>query len=228
MISYIKKFFNLKYINKKNKPKLLKKNINFKYKGNRVLNYCIKINTSSTYNFGDLDIDTIIFIKKMISTLPSSVSTKNRYCYITIDNKKVKKNNSQRTQGFHIDGLQGEEIINKKKGCFHLLWVSNLPTEYILNAKINKNINLKKYNFFNYLDTIKYKKIYQIEKKSIYLINSYLIHRSPISRKKCNRLFIRISFSEIPITSKKMTKNDSISYNYKIHTTSGNIDKRLK
>lgn len=41
-----------------------------------------------------------------------------RYAYLTIDNQPVTSGNYQRQEGWHLDGLQGDEVPNKLKNCF--------------------------------------------------------------------------------------------------------------
>lgn len=226
-IKTINSIFNLKFCNYNLSPIELKNDINFPDQTKRLNHYCIKLNNCSNFEYGDLDKETIKGIKYFISFLPSCLNIKDRYCYITIDNKPVRKGSSQRVSGLHIDGLQGNEVPTKKEGDFSLIWMNKLPTQYVINPSIPPLFNLSKKNFFNYLNKKKFK-VKSLKTCTLYLINSYMIHQSVISKVDQDRLFIRISFSKIPVTSIKMNKNNSLCYNYNIHTTTGNIPAHLK
>ena len=228
MLKYFNQIFSLKYINDSHYPKILKENISFPMQVKRLNHYCIKLNSNNNYNFGDLNDETISKIKEFIYYLPKELNLDDRYCYLTIDNKKVSKGFSQRDSGFHIDGFQGDEVPIKKEGDITLIWMNSLPTEYITNIKIDEKLNISKYNIFKHIDkNVKINEIKELKLNTLYLINSYQVHRSQIAKHETNRLFIRISFSKIPITSKKMSINSKIKYNYNIHSTSGEIPTNL-
>lgn len=228
MLKYFNQIFSLKYINDIHYPKVLKENISFPSQVQRLNHYCIKLNSESHYNYGDLNSETIKKIKEFISYIPKELNLNDRYCYLTIDNKKVSKGFSQRDSGFHIDGFQGDEVPIKKEGDITLIWMNSLPTEYVNTIKINDNLDISKYNIFKHInENVDVTKINRLEVNTLYLINSYQVHQSQIAKHDLDRLFIRISFSKIPITSKKMSINSKMEYNYNIHSTSGQIPNNL-
>lgn len=60
------------------------------------------------------------------------------------------------------------------------------------------------------------------------MINPYHIHTATKAINKIYRHFIRVAFTEIPVTSVKMTINPKIEYNYQYHITTGEIPSYLK
>ncbi len=58
-------------------------------------------------------------------------------------------------------------------------------------------------------------------------MNAYHVHTATTAESKLYRRFVRLSYTNTPITSIKMTVNPDIKYNYQIKVTSGNIPTNL-
>lgn len=158
------------------------------------------------------------------------LSIEDRYIYLTLDQGKVNKSQTLRDPGWHIDGLQGEEVPVKKLADFQFIWTNALPTVFAVKPFNIDGIDLSKHNVFTWVSR-------QIEEKedtiisfppgAVVLMNQYHVHRASEAHESLFRTFIRLSFTQTPVTSIKMTVNPSIQYNYKYHQTAGDIPKNL-
>lgn len=196
----------------------------------RVNHFCVKKPYSSYYSGNlSLQINALIY-KTLIFLKENSIDTNSYYCYITIDSKDVNFGSTQRDDGWHIDGMQGDEISNKTMSDITFTISNNLPTLFV-KQKFNINgFNSSKHNLFKWVSRqINEENIIQSQTHKVYLMNAYCVHKAMVNLKqKQSRFFVRISFTKTPITSKKMTINPLMTYDYPIHTTSGNIPDYLK
>lgn len=196
----------------------------------RVNHYLIKSNNSDVFQFGQLKDNSITdFVKTCISKCQEmNLNTFDRYCYITIDQKKVQPGQSQRDFGWHIDGLQGDEVANKELADFQFIWADQTPTKFCTQVFNVSGLDVSVHNVFNWLGKqVEDQFCYILNKNTIYLMNSYHVHTATRADVETYRKFVRLSFTLTPITSVKMTKNDTIEYNYPIHQTTGNIPRHL-
>jgi hypothetical protein len=197
----------------------------------RVNHYMIKSNSSNDYFYGELEqYDEIKSFVKICTeeSQKLGLDTYDRYCYLTIDQKQVEPGTSQREFGWHIDGLQGKEVEEKKPADYQFIWCDATPTRFCTQTFDISGLDVTVHNVFKWLSKqVKEKLCYLLQKNKIYLMNAYHLHSATKAESITYRKFIRVSFTMTPITSIKMTINSDISYNYKIHVTSGDIPKQL-
>jgi len=197
---------------------------------NRYNHYMIK-GPNTDWTLGELNrVDIKLFIDKCLKELKRlNIPYDDRYCYVTIDTKQVKAGESQRDFGWHINGLQGDEVSNKKPADFQFIWSDKIPTKFCTQEFDITGLNLSKHNVFNWLgrQTLE-EKCYLLEAEKIYLMNAYHVHTATKSDQDTNRNFVRVSFTNTPITSIRMSVNNDISYDYEIHKTTGAIPKHLE
>ncbi len=177
-----------------------------------------------------LDIKTAMFLPYSIQEAFElfKESKIGKYCYLTIDQGFVRKGNSLRKAGWHIDGFQGNEVKIRKPPDSILIYSNCTPTEFVKQNFKFDGFHKNKHNMFKWISRQVHTESVSTKPNHIYKMDSYCVHRAGISTKNIYRLFIRICLTEIPITSKKMTVNPFIKYDYNIHTTSGEIPKHLK
>ena len=150
--------------------------------------------------------------------------TANRFVYLTFDNKRVLKNKTQRDAGFHIDGMQGSEVPTLVNNCFQYVWCDKLPMSFAHQEFNINNLDRFKYNYFKALERqVDIQSLKKIDSGKVYFMNPYMVHRSEPSAVEQNRLFMRVYFSHLPITSTKATINPLIKYIFDYHSTTGNI-----
>lgn len=200
------------------------------YQEKRLNHYLIKQPNDNCLYVDGLHSNLISFINICLNeALEKIPDTLKRYVYLTFDNVEVKANTSQRVHGWHIDGLQGDEVPEKVNNCFQFICFNNLPTLFTEQTFNLDGYNLSKDNIFKVLgDQVNPSDVYTTEKDTLYFMNPYMVHTAALANKDCKRLFVRLYFSHLPITSKKATINPRICYDFKPHTTSGNIPNHLK
>jgi hypothetical protein len=151
-----------------------------------------------------------------------------RYAYLTIDNKPVRAGGYQREGGWHLDGLQGDEVPSKLKNCFQFIWVSNTPTEFCIQSFDPKGIDISNDNVFKALGhQVKSENCFKINPSSTYLMHCFHVHRATASERDTQRLFLRLYLSHCPVTSVKASINHKIKYPFVYHSTTGEIPRHL-
>lgn len=197
----------------------------------RLNHYMVKLNNSDDYVLGNLNNNEIKeFIGLCLDKLGQlMLSVSERYCYITLDQKWVEKDKTQRTPGWHIDGMQGDEVRVKVPGDITFLWCNTLPTKFANQSFEISNLDPSTQNVFKHLSAqVRESSVMSAQENKIYLVGPYHVHEASEAKEKVFRSFLRLSYTNTPITSTKMTLNPEIKYNYEYHTTSGNIPGYLK
>ena len=158
------------------------------------------------------------------------VPTAYAYIYLTIDTLFVKAGETQRTPGWHVDCVQGDEVPVKKPSNLTFSWCNAVPMEWADQTfVVPRHVNVSEYNIFECLDAlVEPESIRQCEANTLYVTNTYCVHRSAVAKVDTARTFIRLSYTHVPITNNKATLNPRIDYNYKVHSTEGKIPKHLK
>lgn len=153
-----------------------------------------------------------------------------RYLYLTIDTLFVNAGETQRTPGWHVDCLQGDEVPIKKPSQLTFSWCDTLPMQYADQSFVlPAYVNVSEYNIFECLaQLVKPESIRHCEPNTLYAMNTYCVHRSAVAKTDTPRTFIRLSYTHVPITNTKATLNPKMDYDYVYHTTAGNIPKHLK
>lgn len=197
----------------------------------RVNHYCIKSSENAGYVFGEIDSDEFRRFIKYIEgcTLEMGFDVKNRYCFVTIDQGWVGPDETLRDAGWHLDGLQGDEVPIKKAADLQFIWSDILPTTFTSQKFDVKGLNPSVHNVFNWVaKQIDKKKVIETQPFNIYAMNSYHAHRATEATERVHKHFIRVSYTFIPVTSKRMTVNPEMKYNYEYHKTTGEIPSYLE
>ncbi|MDB5254153.1 MAG: hypothetical protein JWL80_219 [Parcubacteria group bacterium] len=227
----VNSIFNLDFLKLGRKPIDLGKYMFESFSNLRVNHYLIKSNDSEIYNFGEIDEkdigDFVNFAKSKCSEM--GIDLTNRYCFLTLDQGWVEPGTTLRADGWHIDGMQGDEIEVKKLADIELIWSDCLPTSFTSQAFDITDMNPSVHNIFNWLGKqIDESQIVIPDPFHLYAINSYHVHAATKAIEKTYRRFIRLAYTQTPVTSVKMTVNPQMSYNYSHHVTSGEIPAYLK
>jgi hypothetical protein len=223
--------FDLKYLKYTREPIEVVKFLFNDFTKSRVNHYMLKNSSDSELTLGEFESSPEI--KKFIQTCIDEcnnldLSWQDRWCYLTIDQMLVEAGKSQREFGWHIDGMQGDEVKVKVEADFQFIWADATPTRFCTKTFNVEGLDPSRHNVFNWLGKqTEEKYCYNLEKEKIYLMNAYHVHSATISEIVQYRRFVRLSFTKTPITSVKMTINPDITYNYAIHQTTGNIPKNL-
>jgi hypothetical protein len=197
----------------------------------RVNHYMIKSNDSVQYVFGELGRSGGVrdFVSRCLSKADElGLDTRSRYAYLTVDQNPVEPGKTQRESGWHIDGMQGTEVPEKKPADFQFIWTDATPTRFCTQTFDVEGLDVARHNVFNWLSRqVAEQTCYSLREGTIYLMNAYHVHTATPAKERLYRRFVRLSFTNTPITSVKMTPNPDIHYNYPTGVTSGDIPKGL-
>ena len=219
--------FDLKFFEQATRPLCIEGIIPHILPKERLLHYCIKLPTQGLSTLGKAE--PLAYYLDCIEdkTWDYGIDPSLRYIYVTYDYGWVEPGECLRTEGWHVDGLQGDEVQPKHNGDFTTFWSNSLPTEYVMQAFDVENLDLSKHNIFDALGQQVNSEIKSMTCTDTWALSPYILHRSPQAKEMTYRQFVRVSFSHIPITSVKMTVNEDMLYDYEIHTTAGEIPEYL-
>lgn len=130
------------------------------------------------------------------------------FCHITYDFSVVKKNEYHRYPGFHGDGIQGAKLTPKVNIEHSYIVTTAPPTEFCLQPFFLKHLDESKHNYFMEFDKQAHDaNIYGSLPNHLYLIDPYMVHRTPKIKKATDRLFIRITYASTELEHPKNTLN---------------------
>ena len=128
--------------------------------------------------------------------------------HLTIDYGFVKANETQRFPGWHVDGLQGGKFKNKLMAEHSYVIATNNPTEFCLQPFFIKHYDEDITNFFKAFDQqAREVNIYKGIPNHLYLMDAYMVHRTPMITEDTHRGFIRITVANAPLPIEHNTLN---------------------
>lgn len=196
----------------------------------RVNHYLVKSRTSSDYVFGEIDHPNISLLVGQSEhfCFKSSIDIRERYCYITVDQGWVEPGQALRQPGWHLDGLQGDEVATKVPGDIKFIWSDTLPTQFTDQGFDTNGLDVSKHNVFKWIeDRVDPSRVFCKDNNNLLAITSYHPHAAGIATERVYRRFVKVSYSYVPITSTRMTINPGIVYDYECHITKGEIPAHL-
>lgn len=158
------------------------------------------------------------------------IPTRYRYLYLTIDTRFVRAGETQRTPGWHVDGIQGDEVPLKQRSDLTFSWCDCLPMRWANQSfELPAHVNVSEYNVFECLSQlVRPECIEECDANILYAMNSYCVHRSSVAQYDTPRTFLRLSYTNVPVTNVQMTLNPRMTYDYQVHSSAGKIPKHLK
>lgn len=138
------------------------------------------------------------------------------FCHITFDLSDVEPGQYHRFPGMHGDGFQGSKLTPKILPEHSYILVTDPATEVCLQPFFLKHLDEAKHNEFLECDSQAHPaNIYRTLPGHLYLIDPYIVHRTPKITKKVRRLFIRITFTFLELEHPKNTVNPMLEpYEY--------------
>lgn len=151
-------------------------------------------------------------LEKMIKRIAEYESHINKrhnetFTHITADFSEVEPGDWHRFPGFHGDGLSG--LRPELKGTIEhsYIVVSKPATEFCIQPFFLEHLNKAKHNMFHELDSqAKEANIYKSIPYHLYLLDPYMVHRTPDIKKKVNRFFIRVTYAYSELTNPHNTE----------------------
>lgn len=132
--------------------------------------------------------------------------------HITTDYSFVKAQETQRFPGWHVDGLQGGKFKEKLLAEHSYIIATNNPTEFCLQPFFIKHYDEDITNFFKAFDQqAKDVNIYRGLPNHLYLMDAYMVHRTPTITEDTNRGFIRITVANAPLPIEHNTLNPMLN-----------------
>lgn len=130
------------------------------------------------------------------------------FAHITYDVSDVPAGQYHRYPGFHGDGVQGTKITPKVKVEHSYILTTSPPTEFCLQPFFLKHLDEAKHNFFLEFDRqAKECNVFGSLDSHLYLIDPYMVHRTPKITVPTNRVFVRITYAFTELQHPKNTIN---------------------
>lgn len=131
-----------------------------------------------------------------------------QYAHITIDKSELEPLAHHRFPGWHGDGFQGTKLTPKVAIEHSYIVASAPPTEFCIQPFFLKHLDEAKHNVFMEFDGQAHSKnIYNSIPWHLYLLDPYMVHRTPRIRQACTRLFVRITFASTELQNPHNTEN---------------------
>jgi len=128
--------------------------------------------------------------------------------HITTDYGFVKAQETQRFPGWHVDGLQGGKFKEKLLAEHSYVIATNNPTEFCMQPFFIKHYDEDITNFFKAFDQqAKDVNIFKGISQHLYLMDAYMVHRTPTIHEDTHRGFIRITVANAPLPIEFNTLN---------------------
>ena len=132
--------------------------------------------------------------------------------HITTDYGYVEASQTQRFPGWHVDGLQGGKFKNKLMAEHSYVIATNNPTEFCLQPFFIKHYDEDITNFFKAFDQqARDINIYRGLPNHLYLMDAYMVHRTPQIKEATHRGFIRITVANAPLPIEYNTLNPMLN-----------------
>lgn len=141
---------------------------------------------------------TLRYVADYEATINKLVDT--CFVHITVDRAILQAGDSHRFPGWHGDGFQGTRTTPKVPIEHSYILTSFPTTEFCLQPFFLKHLDEAKHNVFEEFDTqVKDVNIVKALPWHLYLLDPYMVHRTPPITRPTERLFVRITycFSEL-------------------------------
>lgn len=130
--------------------------------------------------------------------------------YIYLTARTATETNFYKNSGtWHVDGFQGARV-KRHNPEINFLWSNCYPTEFLLKGFDLTTFDYTKYNINSYFrDFANNSKmdVFKCKENYIYMMDPYMIHRSPLCDFDRKRIFIRLTFSPVEIEDPTNTVN---------------------
>lgn len=138
------------------------------------------------------------------------INSKYQECevHITTDYGVVEAQETQRFPGWHVDGLQGGKFKDKLMAEHSYVIATNNPTEFCLQPFFISHYDEDITNHFKAFDQqARESNIYRGLPNHLYLMDAYMVHRTPTITETTTRGFIRITVANDPLPIEHNTLN---------------------
>lgn len=175
----------------------------------RILRMTIKPVGSLTASIPEELKEAVPFITQLLE-YERMINDKFEECeiHITTDYGAVKAQETQRFPGWHVDGLQGGKFKSKLLAEHSYVIATNNPTEFCVQPFFVKHYDEDITNFFKAFDQqARDVNIYRGLPNHLYLMDAYMVHRTPTILEDTYRGFVRITVANAPLPIEHNTMN---------------------
>ena len=132
---------------------------------------------------------------------------KDFHAHVSFECTDVAAGTTQRVPGWHVDGFQGVRV--RAHVIEHsYLWSTRRGTEYCLQPFFIDHLDPHRHNVFPEIERqAKPENVYETFPGSLYLIDPYVVHRSPRVEAAGLRSFLRVTFTETELEDPVNTRN---------------------
>jgi hypothetical protein len=134
------------------------------------------------------------------------------FAHITVDYKIIKAGDTQRVPGWHVDGFQGAKFPIKHEIEHSYLWASKGGTEFCVQPFFISHIDDSKYLIFDEMNKQANGPIFKCLDSNVYIIDPYMVHRSPLMLSNTPRLLVRLTFEYQKLLDPNDTQNPSLKF----------------
>lgn len=130
--------------------------------------------------------------------------------HITLDRTKVEANSTHRYPGFHGDGLQGSKFSQRTYTPIeHSYIITSAPsTEFCLQPFFFQHLNDGRNNIFHEMEVqAREANVFGTIPWHLYLLDPYMVHRTPYVNEVVDRVFIRITYAYSELMNPHNTMN---------------------
>ena len=151
------------------------------------------------------------------------------HAYLTIDNSVVEADTTQRVPGLHVDGFQGARIPESLPIDHSYICHSCMPTAFYEGPFPVSHLDMTRDNFFHAFDAIAASQRMTpltFPNYAILFMDAYAVHASTKTTKRCERTFLRLSYSVRQFDRLGNSHNPGFDYNWEmverdVHLTLG-------
>lgn len=145
------------------------------------------------------------------------------FAHITVDwNPCIKKGETQRVPGFHVDGFQGSKFPEKHEIEHSYLWSTSFSvekeydgngTEFCVQPFFVSHIDDSKYLIFDEFNKqANESNVVKTMDNNVYIFDPYMVHRSPIVNANTSRLLVRITMEYQKLLDPNDTPNPGLLF----------------
>lgn len=132
------------------------------------------------------------------------------FIHITFDSSKVKADTYHRYPGFHGDGVQGAKFSQDRYTVIEHSYIvsTSPPTEFCLQPFFFQHLNDARHNLFHEMELqARDSNIFTAIPWHLYLIDPYMVHRTPHIYADVYRVFARITVAYTELMNPHNTVN---------------------
>jgi hypothetical protein len=132
------------------------------------------------------------------------------FVHVTVDRAHVQANTTHRYPGFHGDGVQGAKFSQKAYTPAEHSYIvtSEPPTEFCIQPFYFRHLNDGRNNIFQEMEVqARDANIYGTLPWHLYLIDPYMVHRTPPIVADVERIFVRVTIAYSELMNPHNTEN---------------------